>query len=114
MRPYPLEGEVCGEAGGRDGVCLSASGSRPSAGSWRGGGLERDPEAEHLFEQGGQVGDTGSLAADGLTAEVEEARRPVPGLVLHRVRVKRGTLRRGQTVRAVVDEGRRRMTAKSR
>jgi alanyl-tRNA synthetase len=64
-------------------------------------------------EAGGQVGDTGSLAADGLTAEVEDARRPVPGLVLHRVRVKRGTLRRGQTVRAVVDEARRRMTAKN-
>jgi alanyl-tRNA synthetase len=64
-------------------------------------------------EAGGQVGDTGSLAADGLTAEVEDARRPVPGLVLHRVRVKRGTLRRGQTVRAAVDEARRRMTAKN-
>ena len=64
-------------------------------------------------EAGGQVGDTGSLAADGLTAEVEDARRPVPGLVLHRVRVKRGMLRRGQTVRAAVDEGRRRMTAKN-
>jgi alanyl-tRNA synthetase len=64
-------------------------------------------------EAGGQVGDTGSLAADGLAAEVEDARRPVPGLVLHRVRVKRGTLRRGQTVRAAVDEARRRMTAKN-
>jgi len=64
-------------------------------------------------EAGGQVGDTGSLAADGLSAEVEDARRPVPGLVLHRVRVKRGTLRRGQTVRAAVDEPRRRMTAKN-
>jgi alanyl-tRNA synthetase len=64
-------------------------------------------------EAGGQVGDTGSLAADGLTAEVEDVRRPVPGLVLHRVRVKRGTLRRGQTVRAAVDEARRRMTAKN-
>ena len=64
-------------------------------------------------EAGGQVGDTGSLAADGLTVEVEDSRRPVPGLVLHRVRVKRGTLRRGQTVRATVDEPRRRMTAKN-
>jgi alanyl-tRNA synthetase len=64
-------------------------------------------------EAGGQVGDTGSLAADGLTAEVEDVRRPVPGLVLHRVRVRRGTLRRGQTVRAAVDEARRRMTAKN-
>ena len=64
-------------------------------------------------EAGGQVGDTGSLAADGLIAEVEGARRPAPGLVLHRVRVKRGTLRRGRTVGAAVDEARRRMTAKN-
>jgi len=37
----------------------------------------------------------------------------VPGLVLHRVRVRRGTLRNGQTVRASVDVSRRRMTAKN-
>jgi len=34
-------------------------------------------------------------------------------LVLHRVRVKRGTLRTGETVRAAVDGARRRMTAKN-
>ncbi len=64
-------------------------------------------------EAGGQVGDTGVLVAEGLLAEVEGTQRPVPGLVLHRVRVKRGTLRTGQSVRASVDAARRRMTAKN-
>ena len=64
-------------------------------------------------EAGGQVGDVGTLAADGLLAEVEGTERPVPGLVLHRVRVKRGALRIGQPVRASVDASCRRMTAKN-
>jgi alanyl-tRNA synthetase len=64
-------------------------------------------------ESGGQIGDAGALSADGLLAEVRDATRPVPGLVLHRVRVKRGALRVGQTVRAAVDTARRRMTAKN-
>jgi alanyl-tRNA synthetase len=64
-------------------------------------------------EAGGQVGDVGTLSADGLLAEVDGTERPVPGLVLHRVRVKRGALRIGQAVRASVDAPRRRMTAKN-
>jgi alanyl-tRNA synthetase len=64
-------------------------------------------------EAGGQVGDVGTLSADGMLAEVADTKRPVPGLVLHRVRVKRGTLRTGQAVRATVDAARRRMTAKN-
>jgi alanyl-tRNA synthetase len=64
-------------------------------------------------EAGGQVGDVGTLVADGTTVEVLDTHRPVPSLVLHRVRVKRGQLRRGATVRAVVDESRRKVTAKN-
>ena len=64
-------------------------------------------------EAGGQVGDAGALSEEGLLAEVEGTERPVPGLVLHRVRVKRGVLRKDATVRAAVDVPRRRMTAKN-
>jgi alanyl-tRNA synthetase len=64
-------------------------------------------------EAGGQVGDVGTLSADGTTAEVLDTRRPMPNLVLHRVRVKRGRLRTGATVHAVVDASRRKVTAKN-
>ncbi len=64
-------------------------------------------------EAGGQIGDTGTLTAEGASAEVLDTRRPVPGLVLHRVRVKRGRLRKGQTVLAAVDAARRKVTAKN-
>ena len=64
-------------------------------------------------EAGGQVGDTGTLSGDGTLADVLDTKRPVPGLVLHSVRVKRGSLETGQTVHAVVDGDRRRMTAKN-
>jgi len=64
-------------------------------------------------EAGGQVGDTGTLGADGTLVEVLDTRRPVPNLVLHQVRVKRGRLAVGQIVQAAVEEGRRKVTAKN-
>ncbi len=64
-------------------------------------------------EAGGQVGDVGTLATNGTTVEVLDTRRPVPSLVLHRVRVKRGRLATGATVHAVVDGPRRKVTAKN-
>ncbi|HYL80296.1 MAG TPA: alanine--tRNA ligase-related protein, partial [Candidatus Acidoferrum sp.] len=64
-------------------------------------------------EAGGQVGDVGTLTADGAVAEVLDTRRPVPALVLHSVRMKRGRLTTGQRVGAVVDNSRRKLTAKN-
>ena len=64
-------------------------------------------------EAGGQVGDMGTLTSDGTVAEVLDTRRPVPALVLHSVRMKRGRLATGQTVVAAVDGGRRKLTAKN-
>ncbi len=64
-------------------------------------------------EAGGQIGDVGTLALDGTAVEVLDTRRPVPSLVLHRVRVKRGRLLTGQAVQAVVDVARRKVTAKN-
>jgi alanyl-tRNA synthetase len=64
-------------------------------------------------EAGGQVGDVGSLTADGALAEVLDTQRPVPSLVLHAVRVKRGRLAVGQAVQAAVDTSRRGVTAKN-
>ncbi|MBI4573312.1 MAG: alanine--tRNA ligase [candidate division NC10 bacterium] len=64
-------------------------------------------------EAGGQVGDVGRLTSDGTVAEVLDTRRPVPALVLHSVRVRRGRLTTGATVHAVVDASHRKVTAKN-
>ncbi len=64
-------------------------------------------------EAGGQVGDVGTLTVNGTLVEVLETRRPVPRLVLHRVRVRRGRITIGATVHAVVDASRRKVTAKN-
>jgi len=62
-------------------------------------------------EGGGQVADTGLVLAPRLKAEVLEARR-FGGLILHRVRVVEGTIRRGQRVHLEVIADRRLSTAR--
>ena len=48
-------------------------------------------------ESGGQVGDTGRILGHGGKAEAQvlDAQRPVPGLVVHEVQLTEGTLRVG-------------------
>ena len=65
-------------------------------------------------ESGGQVSDTGFVAAyppegdDPIwEIEVQEARQPIPGLIVHIGVVKRGRPRTGDAVWAVVDYGQR-------
>jgi len=74
----------------------------------------KDEEAEVVLdgtpfyaEKGGQVADRGTLSARGFLADVLDVQSPVEGLVVHRVKVKRGRLRRGLSVTARVDEERR-------
>ena len=55
-------------------------------------------------EAGGQVADRGTLSTDTTMAEVLGVQRPLPGLIVHRVLVRRGTLKQGERVEAVVDE----------
>ncbi len=56
---------------------------------------------------GGQVGDRGVIASDGSAAEVVDTTAPLPGLVVHHVRVTHGAFERGMTTRAEVDADRR-------
>ncbi|MGQ9752385.1 MAG: alanine--tRNA ligase [Thermoanaerobaculaceae bacterium] len=66
--------------------------------------LDRTP---FYAEAGGQVGDQGVLAWKGGKARVVDTQRPIAGLVVHKVVVEQGSLRRGQRVRAEVHLGRR-------
>ncbi|MEJ2182027.1 MAG: alanine--tRNA ligase [Nitrospirota bacterium] len=67
--------------------------------------LDRTP---FYGEAGGQVGDTGTLEAEGVVLAVLNTEKPLEDLPVHLVRVKRGTLRVWAKVRARVDEERRR------
>ncbi len=68
-------------------------------------------------EMGGEVGDTGTLegADEGsqLHIEVLDTKAPEKGLVCHQVKVVRGSVRVGDTVRAVIDERRRARIARN-
>ena len=56
-------------------------------------------------ESGGQAGDTGELLWAGGRARVTDARKPLEGLIVHRVEVLEGALRVGREVVARVTEG---------
>lgn len=58
-------------------------------------------------EMGGEVGDTGTIEAEGVKLEVIDTKAPAKGLVCHSAKVASGVVRTGDTVRAVVDEMRR-------
>ncbi|OAA25900.1 alanyl-tRNA synthetase [Frankia sp. EI5c] len=64
-------------------------------------------------EGGGQEADLGRLRFDGGECEVLDVQRPVPDLVMHRVKVLRGELRVGAEVAAEVDVERRRAVSRS-
>ncbi len=58
-------------------------------------------------ESGGQVADRGHLSASGMTAQVVDVQRPVPGLISHTVTVESGEISVGQAVQVLVDQANR-------
>ncbi len=72
--------------------------------------LDRTP---FYAESGGQVGDTGNLAAGAAHVTVSDTLSPVSGLVVHRVTVDHGTLRVGDEVVAQVDAEKRDATRRN-
>ncbi len=72
--------------------------------------LDRTP---FYAEGGGQVGDTGQIAAQGLLVEVEDCRKLPSGHHLHYGTVQQGFLEVGQQVTARVDARKRKDTQKN-
>jgi alanyl-tRNA synthetase len=62
--------------------------------------LDRTP---FYAESGGQVGDTGIIVGDKVHVLVNDTVSPFSGLIVHRVKVDQGSLRKGDVVRADVD-----------
>jgi len=66
--------------------------------------LDRTP---FYGEMGGQVGDMGRISWSSGEAEVSDTYRPAQGLISHRTRVEKGTLKTGDMVEVEVDSDRR-------
>ncbi len=64
-------------------------------------------------EAGGQVADVGILEGPGGVADVVDVQRPLPGLTVHRVRVTRGSIRKGDRLRAAIETERRALVVKN-
>jgi alanyl-tRNA synthetase len=72
--------------------------------------LDRTP---FYAESGGQVGDTGALFNGSTHAVVNDTPTATAGLVVHRVKVERGSLKVGDTVTAQVDAEKRDATRRN-
>ncbi len=64
-------------------------------------------------EAGGQVGDKGIIENKTGKIEIEHTQIPVPGLYVHRGKIKKGNLKVGQKVRARINNDRRRRIARN-
>jgi alanyl-tRNA synthetase len=64
-------------------------------------------------EAGGQVGDVGKLISTDVTLTVVDTYSPVAGLIIHKVKVDKGTIKIGDTVSAIVDSQKRDATRRN-
>jgi len=72
--------------------------------------LDRTP---FYAESGGQVGDVGTITAAGALATVLDTFSPAQGLIVHKVKVEKGTLNLGEIVSAEVDVEKRNATRRN-
>jgi len=61
-------------------------------------------------ESGGQVGDQGVIFHEAFSLQVEETLKPVGDLIVHKAKVKRGTIKQGMRATLKVDPNRRKAT----
>jgi alanyl-tRNA synthetase len=76
------------------------------------GGIVLD-ETPFYAESGGQVGDTGRLVAPDATLSVADTYSPVAGLIVHKVKVDKGSVKVGDIVNAQVDVEKRDATRRN-
>ena len=84
------------------------------------GSLNEGEEGEVVLDQtpfyaesGGQVGDVGTFTSSGAFATVIDTFSPTQGLIVHKVKVERGTFNIGDTVSAEVDVEKRDATRRN-
>ncbi len=70
-------------------------------------------ESPFYGESGGQVGDTGVIAAANGRVRVEDTQKPLDGLIVHRGTVELGSLARGDRVTLEVDAAKRAATVRN-
>jgi len=66
--------------------------------------LDRTP---FYAQKGGQVGDKGTLSADGMEFAVSDTTYPASEMIVHSGKLLKGELKKGQTVTAAIDVARR-------
>ncbi|CAN5434905.1 hypothetical protein BH18ACI1_BH18ACI1_17910 [soil metagenome] len=64
-------------------------------------------------EAGGQVGDTGTIVSSNATANVFDTYAPVSGLIIHKAKIERGTVKVGVEVTAQIDAEKRDATRRN-
>ncbi|HEX8456449.1 MAG TPA: alanine--tRNA ligase [Pyrinomonadaceae bacterium] len=82
--------------------------------------LNEDEEGEVVLhhtpfyaESGGQVGDVGEFVGEGVKANVLDTYAPAQGLIVHKVKIEKGSLKVGDTVSARVDVEKRDATRRN-
>ncbi len=72
--------------------------------------LDRTP---FYAESGGQSGDSGEFNANGLKVAVTDTKKPVEGIHIHKISIKKGTLITGSKLLCAVDHSRRTATMRN-
>lgn len=70
-------------------------------------------ETPFYAESGGQVGDTGKLISADVSLAVADTYSPVAGLIIHKVKAEKGSLKVGDVVNALVDVDKRDATRRN-
>ncbi|APR77545.1 Alanyl-tRNA synthetase [Minicystis rosea] len=71
------------------------------------------PVTPFYGESGGQVGDVGTITANGVRVEITDTQKPLTGLVVHQGVVKEGAIAVGDAVRLEVDHAARSSTRRN-